>query len=490
MYQILRYVLFQEGVEKMSDSLAKKTISELAPLVREGIISPVEITKEVLERVKMYDEVINSYIEISEENALDSAKRAEKEIRDGNYKGTLHGIPLALKDILNFKDENVTYGSKIHKENVPDFDATVVAKLKEAGTLFTGKLNMHEYAYGGTNNNPHHGPCRNPWDIEKIPGGSSGGSGAAVAADLTIASLGTDTAGSIRIPASICGIIGMKPTHGLVSKYGCFPLSWSLDHIGPMTKTVEDSAILLEYIAGYDVNDPTTIDMPSKNYTKYLTGDIKGMVIGIEEDFFFNNIDHNVEKLVKKGIKQLESMGAKVELIKIPSLKYSEYAEYMTFMGESALIHKENFKLRPNDFGKDVQFSLKLANLTSAVDYLQAQQVRRMMAKDFTNAFKKVDVMISPTLPAVAPNIGDDTVMINNRKQSLTNNMIRLTSPANLVGLPAISIPCGLSEGLPVGLQIMGPAFKEEVILNAAYAYEKVTPLNGITPSIGKLLIN
>ena len=474
---------------KMSEVLAKKTISELAPLLQRREISPVEVTQSVLDRTKKLNDSINAYIDINnEKQVLQSAKLAEKEILEGSYRGALHGIPLALKDILNFKGEKVTMGSKIHQNFIPDFDATVVTKLKQAGALFTGKLNMHEYAYGGTTNNPHFGPCRNPWDLDRIPGGSSGGSGAAVASDMTIASLGTDTAGSIRIPASICGIVGLKPTHGLVSKYGCFPLSWSLDHIGPMTKTVEDAAILLECITGYDQNDATSVKSSPFNYNEALTGDIKGKVIGIEEDFFFDMIDHEVDSLVKDGIRKLEELGARIELVKIPSLKYSEFAEYMTFMAESALIHRNNLIERPQDFGEDVRASLLLANIPSANDYLQAQQIRRKISKEFSMVFEQIDVLIAPTLPVTASVIGEESVVINGQDCSLTDTLIRLTSPANLTGIPSISIPAGMSQGLPVGMQIMGPAFSEEVILNFAFAFEQTNPLKGLKPEIGQLV--
>jgi aspartyl-tRNA(Asn)/glutamyl-tRNA(Gln) amidotransferase subunit A len=473
----------------MSEILAKKTISDLAPLLQKREISPVEVTKSVMDRVKKLNDSINAYIDINkEEQVINSAKQAEKEILKGDYRGALHGIPLALKDILYFKGEKVTMGSKIHQNFIPDFDATVVAKLKEAGTLFTGKLNMHEYAYGGTTNNPHFGPCRNPWNLDRIPGGSSGGSGAAVAADMTIASLGTDTAGSIRIPASTCGIVGLKPTHGLVSKYGCFPLSWSLDHIGPMTKTVGDAAILLQAITGYDENDATSVKATSANYIKSLTGDIKGKVIGIEEDFFFRMIDKEVDSLVRKGIRKLEELGAKIELVKIPSLQYSEFAEYMTFMAESALIHRNNLLERPEDFGEDVRKSLLMANIPMANDYLQAQQIRRRLSKEFSLMFEQVDVLIAPTLPVIASVIGEESVVINGQECSLTDTLIRLTSPANLVGIPSISIPAGFSKGLPVGMQIMGPAFSEELILNFAYAFEQTNPLKGLKPFIGELV--
>jgi aspartyl-tRNA(Asn)/glutamyl-tRNA(Gln) amidotransferase subunit A len=472
----------------VTNELAQKTVAELSSLIKDGQVSPVEVTHSVLERVKKYDHQINSYIEISEEQALVQAKSAEKEIREGNYRGKLHGIPMALKDIFYFKGEKVTVGSKF--DLVFDYDATVVTKLKEAGVIFTGKLNLHEFAYGGTTNNPHFGPCRNPWNLDKIPGGSSGGSGAAVAADLSIASLGTDTAGSVRVPASICGIVGLKPTYGLVSKYGCFPLSWSLDHIGPITKTVEDAAILLDYIAGYDENDPmSTIDPVSTtgsfhSYTHSLTGDIKGMVIGIEEDFFFDNVDAEIVQLVKNAIKKLESMGAKIEVVSIPSLKYSQYAEFMTFMGESALIHKNNILSRPEAYGDEVRASLQLAHVVSAHEYLEAQQIRRKLTNEFYKVFKTIDVMIAPTQAAVPPNIGDDLVDINGTKQPYLDASTRLVSPFNLVGYPAISIPCGFSGGIPVGLQIAGSPFKEGDVLKVAYAYEQTNPLNGKKPDL------
>ena len=469
----------------MTENLAGKTIGELAPLLENKVISPVEIACDVLNRVKTYDAEINSYIDVSPEEAvLTAAKQAEDEIAQGNYKGPLHGIPLALKDIFCFDGEKTTAGSKIHKDFTADYDAAVVAKLKEAGALFTGKLNMHEYATGGTNLNEHYGACRNPWDVTKIPGGSSGGSGAAVAADLTIASLGTDTGGSIRIPASACGIVGLKPTHGLVSKYGCFPLSWSLDHIGPMTKNVTDAAIMLQQIAGYDVRDTTSIKAPGETYVDALVGDIKGKVIGIEEDYFFNEVDSEVAELVKKGIATLESMGARVEPVKIPALKYAEYAEYMTFLGEAALIHQRNLRKLPEDFGPSVRDTLLLGNMVSSAQYLEAQQIRRLMALDFAAAWQQVDVLIAPTLPIVPFTIGEKNVLINGKEHAGNHSLIRFNAPANLLGLPSISVPCGFSQGLPVGMQIMGPALSESLLLNFAYAFEQTNPLNGAKPNL------
>ncbi|WP_209123854.1 amidase [Alkalihalobacillus sp. BA299] len=464
----------------MDDQLFRMSISKLAPLVQNKMISPVELTQSVLSQAKKYNPQINAYVDITEENALATARIAEDEISQGGYRGKLHGIPLALKDILYFKDEKTSIGSKIHQNFRSTEDATVVSKLKEAGAIFTGKLNMHEYAWGGTTNNPHFGPCRNPWDLERIPGGSSGGSGAAVIADMTIGSLGTDTGGSVRGPAALCGIVGLKPTHGLVSKYGCFPLAWSLDHIGPMTKTVEDNAIMLEYIAGQDDKDITTQYTHSIEYSKWLTGDIKGKVIGIEEDYFFNNIESGVENVVREGIKKLEQLGAKIEIVKLPSLQYTVFAEMTTIITEATTIHQKNIKMRPEDFGADVQCLLKLGEVPSAVDYLQAQQIRTIMKREFSSVFEKVDVLVSPQLPFTAPKIGDDNVV---------GESVRLMAPANLTGLPAISVPCGFSEGLPVGMQIIGPGFSETLILNIAYAFEKTNPLQGKKPNLNKVLI-
>ncbi|MGB6780285.1 MAG: amidase, partial [Planococcus citreus] len=297
----------------MSNELAQKSIGELAPLIQSKQVSPVELTEQVLANVDLYDGEINAYISVQKEQALEAAAQAEQEIQSGNYRGALHGIPMALKDILYFKDEKATMGSSIHSEFVADFDATVVSKLKMSGVTFTGKLNMHEYAWGATTTNPHFGPCKNPWDLTKIPGGSSGGSGAAVASHMAIASLGTDTGGSIRIPASSCGIIGLKPTHGRISKYGCFPLAWSLDHIGPMTKTVYDAALLLELLSGYDPKDPTSIDRPAKNFSGLLESDAKDLVIGIEEEYFFKNVDSRVDEQVRHVLKQLEDEGAVIK---------------------------------------------------------------------------------------------------------------------------------------------------------------------------------
>lgn len=468
----------------LSKDLIGKPVEELSKLIKNKSLSPVELTEAILNHTEATEGKINAYMEVYKDEALTNARKAEEEINNGNYKGMYHGIPMALKDNIYFKDKVTTMSSKIHKDFVSDYDATVVSKLKEAGVIFTGKLSMHEYAWGITNNNPHYGAVRNPWNYEKIPGGSSGGSGAAVATGSSVASLGTDTAGSIRIPSSANGIVGLKQTFGRVSKYGVYPLGWTLDHVGPMTQTVKDAAGLLDVIAGFDANDPTSINTPVDQYFAKTTGDVKNLVIGVEEDYFFNRVDSEIEKLVRDGIKKLEEQGAKVKTVKIPALKYSEWAELITSLSEASSIHHSDMLTRPDDFGHDIRMLFELGELPSAVDYLQAQQVRRQLKQEFNKVFQEVDILAMPTLPILPNDIGDDWADLNGEKVDLIDNIIRFMGPGNLTGLPALSVPCGFSQGLPVGMQLMGPAFGEAAILNAGYAFEQTNPMNNKKPEI------
>lgn len=470
----------------LSKDLVAKSVEELAPLIEDKSLSPVELTEAILDHADKTEGDINAYMEIYRDDALAEAKKAEQEIAGGNYKGMYHGIPMGIKDNVYMKDKVTTMSSKIHKDFVSDYDATVISKLREAGVVFTGKVSMHEYAWGITNNNPHSGAVKNPWNLDKIPGGSSGGSGAAVAVGSSAASLGTDTAGSIRIPSSACGIVGLKQTHGRVSKYGVYPLAWTLDHVGPMTKTVKDAAGLLEAIAGYDKNDPTSVNTPVDDYVGQITGDVKDLVIGVNEDFYFKDVDNEIDKLVRNAIDTLVDKGAKVKEVKIPTLKYAEWAELVTSLSEASTIHHSDMLTRPDDFGHDIRMLFELGELPSAVDYLQAQQVRRQLKQEFQQAFAEVDVLMMPTLPVLPNDIGDDWADLNGKKVDLIDNIIRFAGPGNLTGLPALSVPCGFSKGLPVGLQIMGPAFGEAAILNAGYAFEQTNPMGDKKPDLLK----
>lgn len=463
----------------ISSNLATKTIAELAPLIRRKEISPVDVTTAVLQQINTYNHSINAYITTYEEQALIDAKRAEEEIIQGNYRGNLHGIPMGIKDNIYFKNQITTMGSKIHANFKPRYDATVIKRLRKAGVIFTGKLNMHEYALGGSTNNPHYGPTRNPWNLEKIPGGSSGGSGAAIASDMTIASLGTDTSGSIAIPASACGIVGLKPTYGRVSKYGCFPEAWSLDHVGPMSKTVYDAALLLAEIEGYDENDPASIDVSPVDYESILSANIKGMVVGIEEDYFFEKVDSNIMDIVFKIIDQLKQMGALIEVVKIPALNEVEFAVDITDSSELATVHYKTLNERPEDYGADVRRLIESGMKQTAVEYIQAQQIRKRLKNDFKKTFQKIDVLISPALPSLPPTIGERATTEDGRPADYS----RFPGPANLAGLPSLTIPSGLIEGMPVGIQLIGSAFQEEKIFKVGQIIENTRPLAGNKPS-------
>ncbi|MEI3614905.1 amidase [Pseudogracilibacillus sp. SO30301A] len=457
----------------MTYDFITKFVGQLAPLIRQKKLSSLELTKAILEQSYRLNDQINAYINIDEEKAINMAKNADKEIAYGNYRGVYHGIPVGIKDNIYVKNELTTMGSKIHKDFKPAYNATVINKLKKAGAVFTGKLNMHEYAHGPTNNNPHFGATKNPWNKKRIPGSSSGGSGAAVAAGMSIAALGTDSGGSIRIPASACGIVGIKPTHGRVSKHGVFPLAWSLDHIGPMTKTVQDAAAMLQIISGYDPLDYSSIKYQADYNLDELDKAVNDMVIGINENYFFNKVDSQVADLVKKQVDTLVEQGAKVKLIKLPALEYAEFAILTTLITEPSAVHHENIQSRPEDFGKDLRILLKLGELHSAVDYLQAQQYRKLIKDDFQKAFEEIDVLITPTIPFIPPFIGDNFSFVDGEKVDLNDEVIRFTGPGNLTGLPALSLPCGRVAGMPVGLQIIGNAFREDQVLTIGNAIER-----------------
>lgn len=466
----------------MDKDLLRKTVTELSGLIKDKKVSPVEVTQNLLDYVDQGNKDTNSYISVTADSAMKRAKEAEKEITSGDYKGVFHGVPIALKDNIYFENEVTTMASKIHKDFVSKDDATVTARLRDAGAVFTGKLNMHEYAWGIDNNNPHFGAVHNPWNPEKVPGGSSGGSGAAVASHSTYSSLGTDTAGSIRIPSSACGIVGLKPTHGRVSKYGIFPLAWTLDHVGPMAKSVEDAAAMLTAIAGFDGRDPTCANVPVNDYLSGLNGNVKGLKIGINEEYFFKDVDGPVEKIIRDRIADLEKQGAIVTTVSIPSLRNAEWVELATSLSEASAIHHSDMQTRPDDFGADIRFLFELGELFTAVDYLQAQQARRQLKLEFDAALQKVDVLIAPTLPFISPNIGDDKVVINGKKVDFIENCIRFTGPSNLTGLPAMTVPAGVVDNMPVGLQIIGRAFDEARVLNVGLAVERMKPMGDHRP--------
>ncbi len=464
--------------------LAAQSIDDLGRRIASREISPVQVTEAVLQNIREYDDTLKTYIEVYTEDALEGARAAEAEIASGGYRGPLHGIPMGIKDNIYFANRVTTMGSKIHGGFVAEANATVVDRLAEAGVVFLGKLNMHEYALGASTDNPFHGTCRNPWDLDKSPGGSSGGSGAALASNLTIAALGTDTSGSIRIPASFCGVVGFKPTYGRVSRFGCFPEAWTLDHIGPMTRTVKDAAIVLDAISGHDPRDPGSLAQPRTTTATALRDNLEGVTIGIVEDFFFHDVDDEIARCVWQGVDELQRRGAAVRPVRVPGFADVEWALTMIDTSETSTVHHTNLRDRPGDYGDDVRLLLECGELPSAVDYLEAQQIRRRLRREVQSTFAEVDVLIGPILPIRTPTIGSDEGFINGRSVDALENLIRLVGPASLLGLPCLSIPCGLADdGLPVGMQIIGPALGEQKVLDVGHVLELSQPLGSTRAS-------
>lgn len=461
------------------------TIESLSKALRKKEISPVEVTKTCLERISSYDSKINAFITVLPEKALKTAQQMEKEIQSGNYRGPLHGIPYAAKDLFFTKGIRTTCGSKILHDFVPRYDATVITRLNSAGAILLGKLNMHEFAYGTTSVNPHYGAVRNPWDRERITGGSSGGSAAALVCSFTLLTLGTDTGGSIRIPSALCGVSGLKPTFGRISKYGVYPLCWSLDHPGPMAKTVADLAIALSILAGYDPYDPFSVQKAVPNYQRGLAKDLNGIRIGVPKEYYFDHLEADVQKAVSQAIKDLKKLGVQILSISIPHLPEFSSAAFISLLAEGAACLEKWHKTRAADLGKDVLGRLNLGVAIKATQYLQAQRIRRIAQKIFREVFNKVDALITPQLPIVAPLIGQETISIGDFSEGVASALTRFTRIFNLIGLPTMSIPCGFSStGLPIGLQIVGQAFDEGGILRIGYAYQMNTSWHNRKPNI------
>ena len=459
------------------------TIGDLVGPVASGEVSPVALVESALQVIDAHDDALKAFIDVYRDDAVSAGRAAAKEIGSGRHRGPLHGIPLAVKDNIYLQGRRTTMGSKIHADFVPDVDAGVIDRLGDAGAVVLGKTNMHEYALGGTTDNPHWGTCRNPWDVTKTPGGSSGGSAVAVATGMALAALGSDTSGSIRIPAAVCGIVGFKPTYGRVSRYGVFPEAWTLDHVGPMTRTVRDAALVLDAISGHDPRDPASLDAGPTRFADSLRDSCEGMVIGVEEDFWFSDVDDAIAASVRDGLRALERKGARVTTVSVPRLRHTEYALTVIDTAETSTVHHANLRDRPQDYGDDVRLLLELGELPSAVEYLEAQQVRRTLRRDLRETFERVDVLVGPTLGSRTHTVGEEFALVNDEPVVAIDSMIRLVGPASLLGLPCLSLPCGRVDGLPVGMQVIGPALGEQKVLDVAHALERTRPLGDARPT-------
>ena len=459
-----------------ASELCYLSLRSLGTLMQRRELSPVEAAETVLDRVEKFDRQLNSFITPLRDQAMAQARAAEREILDGHYRGPLHGVPIAAKDLYYTKGIRTTAGSKILADFIPTYDATVIARLQDAGAILIGKLNMHEFARGATNSSSLIGGCYNPWDTLRVTGGSSGGSGAALAAGLCYGALGSDTGGSIRIPAAFCGVVGLKPTYGRVSRHGVFPLSWSLDHVGPMARTVADAALMLQVIAGHDRHDLTTRTAIVPDYMASLTGDIEGARLGIPQEFYFEQLDAEVADSVRAAVQTLERAGARVEEVSLPLSKYAAAAGRIISLTESAEIHEKFLKTRFADYSADVRAGFLVGQLILGKHYIKAQRLRSLIRQEMAAVLRRVDALVTPTVPVAAPRIGQTTVEVGPERVETMWALSRLTRPANLTGFPALSVPCGFTQGgLPIGLQLTGRPFAEATILQIAHAYEQET---------------
>lgn len=432
------------------------------------------MTETFLQRISRLNPTLNAFITITDDEALDQAKQACKLLRRRPH-ALLLGVPLALKDVFATKGIRTTCGSKILERNVPTYDASTVRMLKDSGAVMLGKLNLHEFALGTTSENPHYGPARNPWDLRMISGGSSGGSAVAVASSLCLGSLGTDTGGSIRIPASLCGIVGLKPTYGRVSRFGVFPLSWTQDHVGILSRTVEDASLILRTIAGKDPKDPTTSDLQVPDYPSDLADMPQRIRVAILKENL-SEADDEVQKAFFRATEELEDEGVSLTEVSFSLVDYARAINFIVMACEGYSIHEYHLKKRESDYGSDVRDRLMQGKLITARDYLKAQRLRSYITHEIRTLLKRFDLLVTPTTPITATPIGSTNLEVKGKNKIVRTLLPIFTRLYNVTGLPAISVPCGFSgKGLPIGLQIAGRPFEEGLILKAAYRYEHRT---------------
>jgi aspartyl-tRNA(Asn)/glutamyl-tRNA(Gln) amidotransferase subunit A len=453
------------------DTELPRSLATLSRELRERRLSPVEVVKTLLARIES-DET-NAFITVTAERALEEASLAEREITAGRHNGPLHGVPIALKDLIFTRDVRTTMASDFFAEHVPDRSATVARRLEDAGSVLIGKTNTHEFAYGPTGDRSFFGPTRNPHDTGKITGGSSGGSGAAVAAGLCYGALGSDTGGSIRIPAALCGVVGMKPTFGRVSKTGVFPLAWSLDHVGPITRTVEDNALMLNALAGHDPEDLYSADLASEDFARDLERGAQGAAIGVPSSFYFEHLDGEVEERVNEAVEVFASLGTEIRKVEVPHLWDTLHAQRLVLAAEAYAVHEERLETNPDRFDDHGLERLLNGENLKAYRYANAQQRKLRSRREFANVLREVDVLLTPTVPIPAPEIGQRETTIDGYEEAVYSALTRLTGPTNLNGLPSLSIPCGTTtSGLPVGLQLIGRPFDEATLYRFGRAHE------------------
>jgi aspartyl-tRNA(Asn)/glutamyl-tRNA(Gln) amidotransferase subunit A len=472
---------------KQKGQLSQLSLSEVSQLVRSKKMSPVELTHECLSRIEQLNPKLNAFITVTADSALSEAHHAEAEIQHDRWKGPLHGIPIGLKDLVDTAGVRTTGASGLFKDRIPDRDAEIVRRLKAAGAVLLGKLNMHEFAYGGSSVISYFGPVRNPWDTGCSSGGSSGGSAAAVAAQLCYGAIGSDTGGSVRQPAAYCGVVGLKPTYGRVSASGVIPLSWSLDHVGPITRTVRDSALVLQIIAGYDAQDMASIDVPVPDYGKTLAAPTSSLRLGIPRDYFYETLHPEIQTAMEAALSVLKMLtGAQRDVAPLATDRtYSSTMDpYITILrAEAYAYHKDYVSKSPELYQVQTLKRIQAGADIPASAYIQARRQLEQIRRSMRRTFETVDLLVTPTACVPPFALADLLDPITLRDKELLT--LRNTRPFNMLGLPTISVPCGFTRAnLPIGLQITGSAGSEATVLSLAYAYEQATEWHKRKPNL------
>lgn len=467
------------------------SIQELSKLISSSSLSPVDLVEDTLERIEFLNEELHAYITVTGNSARKEAKKAEADIRAGKYFGPLHGIPVSLKDLIYVTGVRSTSGSRILSDFIPDYDATVVKRLKEAGAIIVGTNNTHEFACGITNINPHYGSSKNPWDPSRMSGGSSGGSAVAVSAGMAVGSLGTDTSGSIRVPSSLCGLFGLKPTYGRVSKYGVMPLAPSIDHVGPIARTSWDTAALLQAIAGFDMLDESTFDLPVPDYLQIVSETLdkpRKFTLGVPQQYFFDLIDPKVMEIFENCLNEMHGCGVSTVPVTLNETHKISDAWKAFRLGESAAIHSSWLKSNRNEYGSDVLTMLERGTKITAVEYITALRYKKELKDDFLRAMKGLDGLLVPTTAIGAPRLEETSIDINGNNTEVYIALSRLTTVFDITGLPSLNVPAGLVDGLPIGVQLVGREFDEALLLSLANVYEKYSRISEtmIAPCLGE----
>ncbi|TDT29165.1 aspartyl-tRNA(Asn)/glutamyl-tRNA(Gln) amidotransferase subunit A [Streptomyces sp. BK208] len=452
-------------------------LAAAADAIRTRRLSPVDLVDSVLERVGQTDPQLNAYVTVTAEHARRAARAAAKDIAAGRHRGPLHGVPMGLKDLIDVVGIATSASSRVRAGHRAQASSTVATRLEAAGAVLVGKTHTHEFAYGLTT--PQ---TSNAWHTGRVAGGSSGGSAVAVAAGAATFALGTDTGGSIRVPAALNGVVGLKPTYGLVPRHGVTPLSWSLDHVGPITRTVEDAALVLGALTGHDPRDPASPAPPAARYRPAADTDLTGLRVGVPRNYYFDHVEAEVETAVRSAIDRLEALGARLVEVEIPMTRYLQATQWGLMVPEATAYHERTLRTVPELYQADVRILLEAGELMGAGDYLRAQRARTLMRREWAALLRKVDLIAAPTVPATAARAGQETITWSDgTTEGVSDAYVRLSSPANITGIPSLSLPVGHdTRGLPIGMQLLGPPLGEHVLLRAGHAYERTRPARGL----------